>query len=171
MRRRHWLTAAVGAGAAAIGAGVAWRRWKPGEAQTLDSMWTLKFARPGGGELAMADFRGKPLLINFWATWCVPCIRELPALQRFQREYAVRGWQVLALAIDSPMPVLEFVAKFKLDLTVAMAGLGGMELIRSLGNSQGGLPFSVVIGRTGRIEQRRLGETHYDELTRWAAAI
>jgi len=118
----------------------------------------------------MADLRGSPLIINFWATWCVPCIRELPALQRFRREYEGGGWRVLALAVDSPVPVLEFVAKFKLELPVAMAGIGGLELMRDLGNQQGGLPFSVVLGRNGRVRERKLGETKYDELLRWAAA-
>ncbi len=118
----------------------------------------------------MADFRGKPLILNFWATWCVPCIRELPALQRFQRDFEARGWRVLALAVDSPVPVLEFVSKFKLALPVGMAGVDGLELMRVLGNSQGGLPFSVAIDAAGRVLERKLGETKYDDLLLWAAA-
>lgn len=167
--RRAWVAGGVGLAAAAAGAGLAWQRLKPTR-DAADGLWTMKFARPEGGEFVMADLRGNPLIINFWATWCVPCIRELPALQRFRREYEGRGWRVLALAVDSPVPVLEFVAKFKLELPVAMAGIGGLELMRDLGNQQGGLPFSVVFGRDGRVRERKLGETKYDELLRWAAA-
>lgn len=116
----------------------------------------------------MANFRGKPLVLNFWATWCAPCIRELPALQRFQRDFAARGWQVVALAVDQPVPVLEFVARFKLELTVALAGVEGLEWQRALGNSSGGLPFSVLLDAQGRVVQRQLGESHYDDLVRWA---
>jgi thiol-disulfide isomerase/thioredoxin len=167
--RRAWLVGGVGLAAAAAGAGLAWQRLKPAR-DVADDLWSMKFARPEGGEFVMADLRGSPLIINFWATWCVPCIRELPALQRFRREYEGGGWRVLALAVDSPVPVLEFVAKFKLELPVAMAGIGGLELMRDLGNQQGGLPFSVVLGRNGRVRERKLGETKYDELLRWAAA-
>jgi thiol-disulfide isomerase/thioredoxin len=131
----------------------------------------MQFERPEGGKLVMANFRGKPLLINFWATWCVPCIRELPALQRFQREQATRGWQVLALAVDQPVPVLEFIARVKLELTVALAGIDGLEWQRAVGNSAGGLPFSVVLDAAGRVRQRKLGETTHEDLTRWAAEI
>lgn len=167
--RRSWLAGGVGLAAAAAGAGLAWQRLKPTR-NAADEVWTMRFARPEGGEFVMADLRGNPLIVNFWATWCVPCIRELPALQRFRREYDGRGWRVLALAVDSPVPVLEFVAKFKLELPVAMAGMGGLELMRDLGNQQGGLPFSVVFGRDGRVRERKLGETKYDELLQWAAA-
>lgn len=167
--RRAWLAGGVGLVAAAAGAGLAWRRLKPVH-NPADDLWTMRFARPEGGEFVMANLRGKPLIVNFWATWCVPCIRELPALQRFSREYETRGWSVLALAVDSPVPVLEFIAKFKLDLPVAMAGTGGLELMRELGNQQGGLPFSVVLGPDGRVRETKLGEMKYEELLRWAGS-
>ena len=169
--RRTWLAAGVGVLAAAAGVGLAWRRWSPSaDSDDPGGLWQMRFARPEGGELALADWRGSPLVLNFWATWCVPCIRELPALQRFRREYEPQGWRVLALAVDAPVPVLEFMARFKLDLPVAMAGTGGLELMRVLGNTQGGLPFSVVLDTNGRVRERKLGETFYEDLVRWAAA-
>lgn len=169
--RRAGLALGVGAIAGLTGVGVAWRQWSmTAGPDTAEPLWRLRFARPEGGEYVMANFHGKPLILNFWATWCVPCIRELPALQRFQRDFGASGWRVLALAVDSPVPVLEFIAKFKLDLPVAMAGVDGLELMRVLGNAQGGLPFSVAIDATGRIIDRKLGETKYDDLSRWAAA-
>ena len=170
--RRRVAGIAVGVGAAAIGAAVAWRhRLAAPGSDPAAALWGMQFERPDGGKLVMADFRGKPLLVNFWATWCVPCIRELPALQRFQREHASRGWQVLALAVDQPVPVLEFIARFKLELTVALAGVDGLEWQRAMGNDKGGLPFSLVLDAQGRTRQRKLGETTFDDLTGWAAEI
>jgi len=173
VKRRRVLAAAVGVTAAASGAGLAWHRWHAGVSadDAASALWSMQFERPEGGKLVMANFRGQPLLINFWATWCVPCIRELPALQRFQREQASRGWHVLALAVDQPVPVLEFMARFKLELTVALAGVDGLEWQRAMGNDKGGLPFSLVLDASGRTRQRKLGETTLDDLSRWATEI
>lgn len=169
-RRRAVIGAAVGGAAAAAGAAVAWwrARLSAETERAADALWAMQFERPDGSRLVMANFRGKPIVINFWATWCVPCIRELPALQRFAREHAEQGWQVIALAVDQPVPVLEFVARFKLDLPVALAGIDGLEWQRAMGNTTGGLPFSVVLDAHGRVRQRRLGESRYDELVQWA---
>lgn len=174
MKRRRLLGAGVGAAAAIAGAALAWRGLKLGaqaDDATTAGLWAMQFELPQGGKLVMADFRGKPLIVNFWATWCVPCIRELPALQRFQREHAGRGWRVLALAVDQPVPVLEFIARFKLDLTVALAGADGLEWQRMMGNTSGGLPFSLMLDAQGRARQRRLGESTFDDLARWATEI
>lgn len=169
--RRTWIAAGVGTLAAVAGIGVAWRRWRPEDPDSDPGrLWRMRFAKPEGGELVLADWRGRPLILNFWATWCVPCIRELPALQRFRREYEPQGWRVLALAVDAAVPVLEFVERLKLDLPVAMAGTDGLELMRELGNTQGGLPFSVMLDAGGRLRERKLGETRYEELVRWASA-
>jgi thiol-disulfide isomerase/thioredoxin len=169
--RRAVIGAAVGAAAAAAGAALAW--WRASlSAQAehaADALWAMQFERPDGGPLVMANFRGRPVVINFWATWCVPCIRELPALQRFAREHAQQGWHVIALAVDQSVPVLEFIARFKLDLPVALAGVDGLEWQRAMGNASGGLPFSVVLDARGRVRHRRLGESHYDELVQWAS--
>ena len=169
----------LGAGAVAAlaaGAGAAWwrRSGNAGSAAGRDDaspLWQHRFDRPDGGTLAMASLHGKPLLINFWATWCAPCVREMPQIDRFYKEFAAKGWQVVGLAVDGPTPVREFLAsKLKVDFPIALAGLEGTELSRQLGNAQGGLPFTVVIDGSGAIAHRKLGETSYDELKRWASA-
>lgn len=178
--RRPLLIGAVAAVAAAAGAGLALRQ-RPGAGSApsdktaataspeLEALWPLRFDRPEGGELAMATLRGKPLVVNFWATWCAPCVRELPEFDRFHREFGARGWQVLGLAIDGPTPVREFLGRVKVGFPIGLAGLDGTELVRTLGNTQGGLPFSVMIDAQGRIAQRKLGETRFDELSAWAS--
>ena len=178
--RRAWLVAAGGV-AAVAGAGLSWLRQGPGSAaggalapaagKAPDSLWALKAERPQGGQLDLASLRGKPLLINFWATWCAPCVREMPLIDRFHREYGPRGWQVLGLAVDRPAPVAEFLARVKVGFPIGLAGLDGMDLLHGLGNAQGGLPFTVVINAAGQLVQRKLGETSFEELAGWAAKV
>lgn len=175
--RRHLLLAGAAAAALAAGAGLAWRRRSTADADPAsgdnpaDALWRHSFERPEGGSLAMAALRGKPLLINFWATWCAPCVREMPQIDRFYREFEPKGWQIVGLAIDGPTPVREFLAtKLKVGFPIALAGLEGTELTRQLGNDRGGLPFTVLVDSGGRVAQRKLGETSYEELRRWAGA-
>ena len=179
--RRAWLVAAGGL-AALAGTGLSWLlRQGPGGAadsapamaavNAPDSLWALKAERPQGGELDLASLRGKPLLINFWATWCAPCVREMPLIDRFHREYGPRGWQVLGLAVDQPAPVAEFLARVKVGFVIGLAGLDGTDLLHGLGNAQGGLPFTVVINAAGQLVQRKMGETSFEELAGWAAKV
>jgi len=174
MKRRLWLIG--GAGAAAAAAGIGWRsRTEARREAELDAvtggLWRRRFERPGGGEVDMASWRGQPLLLNFWATWCPPCIREMPEIDRFHREFAPRGWQVLGLAVDRPGPVREFLARAPVGYAIGMAGFEGTDMSRQLGNASGGLPFTALFGSDGRVVQRKLGETSFDELAAWARAL
>lgn len=169
MNRRAW-TALVAIGAGLGGAGVAWWRYSPGPVLSgaEEALWAGRFERPEGGELALADLRGQPVLVNFWATWCPPCVEELPLLNTFAREQAARGWQVVGLAVDRVEPVRSFLQRLPLDFPVGMAGLAGTELSRSLGNATGGLPFTVVLGRDGRVLHRKIGKVSASDLRQWA---
>ena len=173
-RRRLVLGVAAAAGTA--GLGLAWWRnqptagaaMPPADSRALAALWALRLERPEGGELVLDSLRGKPLLINFWATWCAPCVREMPEIDRFHTAFSPRGWQVLGLAVDSPSPVRAYLARVKVSFPIGLAGLDGTELVHTLGNPQGGLPFTVLIGGNGVVLQRKLGETRYDELAGWA---
>ena len=173
MRRRALVIGA--ASVAAVGAGIATALWRrpvlPTAAPETARAWSQdQFDKPDGGKLALADFAGKPLLLNFWATWCPPCVKEMPLLDRFAQEQ--RGaWQVVGLAIDKIEPVREFLVKYPVRYPIAVAGLDALEWLRSLGNLGGGLPFSVVFDAGGALAQRKLGEVSSAELAAWVASI
>jgi thiol-disulfide isomerase/thioredoxin len=162
---------ATAASAAALGAGVAvWRLQAPevpAAEPPVDGFWAMQWDTPQGTRLTMESFRGKPLLINFWATWCTPCVEELPLINDFYRQNRMNGWQVLALAVDKLAPVQSFLQRMPLDFPVGMAGATGTELGRALGNLAGGLPFSVVLSGDGMVVQRKLGRLTPDDLTAW----
>ncbi|MEO8298099.1 MAG: TlpA disulfide reductase family protein [Burkholderiales bacterium] len=181
MKRRQLVGAGVGIAAAAAGVGWSWRHHAPAPAAAPaaateaddappPSLWDQRLPQPQGGELVMATLRGRPLVVNFWATWCPPCVKELPELDQFAREQAARGaqgWQVVGLAIDSPAAVRRFLAKTPVSFPIGMAGYAGTTLVQSLGNPAGGLPFTVVFDAAGEPMHRKLGPTSLAELGSW----
>ena len=169
---RRALLAGIGALAAAGGA-YWYARAPQGPTDAGDAridLWSQRFPRPEGGELVMAELRGKPLLVNFWATWCAPCVRELPEIDRFARGHAAQ-LTVVGLAIDRPEPVQSFLKTLPLGFGVGLAGLSGTDQTRNLGNASGALPFTVLLDADGRIVQRKLGETQHDELVGWVKKL
>jgi thiol-disulfide isomerase/thioredoxin len=172
MNRRQWV---VGGAAAAVAAaaGVAvnlGRQPGPREA-ALQRLWAARFATPEGGELVLASLRGQPLVVNFWATWCPPCVRELPQFDRFRSAHAAAGWQVIGLALDNAGAVRGFLQRQPVAFPIGLAQNGGSELMRGLGNAQGALPFTVVFNARGEAVQQRLGETSLADLEGWARTI
>jgi thiol-disulfide isomerase/thioredoxin len=118
----------------------------------------------------MAELRGRPLLLNFWATWCPPCIKELPEFDRFAQSHA-QQLRVVGLAIDSLAPVQDFLKKQPVRFDIGLAGLVGTELARGLGNAAGALPFTVLFDAQGRVLERKLGETKLSDLEAWARKL
>ena len=167
--RRLWLYGAAAVLAAGAGAGAAWWKQRPsGAHETLDEgFWSKKFERPEGGELALQALRGKPILLNFWATWCAPCVEEMPMLDRFFREHAANGVQVVGLAIDQPSAVRKFLQKTAVTYPIGLAGLDGTELIRTLGNTAGGLPFTLALTADGGVAERKMGKLEQADLDAW----
>lgn len=170
-RRRTVVIATAAALAAAGGIGLALRHQNEDVStppQGAQDLWNMQWQTPQGTALPMRGFKGRPLLINFWATWCPPCVEELPLINAFYRNNAQAGWQVLGLAVDKAAPVQAFLSKSPLDFPVGMAGMAGIELARSLGNLAGGLPFSIVMGADGRVLHRKMGQLSAQDLGQWA---
>lgn len=169
LNRRRWLYGGVAALAGLGGAGLALRKFDLNavDETALAALWGMSFETPEGAQLSLSTFRGRPLLINFWATWCPPCVEELPLLDSFYRQNKANGWQVVGLAVDRLEPVQTFLSRQSLGFPMALAGMAGISLSKSMGNLGGGLPFTVVLGANGGMLDRKIGKVSQQDLTRW----
>lgn len=150
---------AVGAGAAGYGFNL-WRMGGvgAGEAGAAETVMAVRLADLGGQLQPLTQWRGRVLVINFWATWCTPCREEIPMFVRLQEKYRAQGLQFVGIAIDQPDKVQAFSREFSINYPILMGGLETVELSRQTGNRLGALPFTVVIDRNGKIAATQLGE-------------
>lgn len=117
-----------------------------------------------GQEYSLAALRGKWVLVNFWASWCAPCMDELPLLVEAQRRYGARGLQILGPALDDADAVAPVVARFGINYPVLPDFAGADAAMQALGNDQGALPYSVLIDPQGRVADHVLGGLSREEL-------
>jgi thiol-disulfide isomerase/thioredoxin len=121
-----------------------------------DPFFGRTFAGLDGEDVALSTYAGRPVLANFWASWCQPCVREMPDLDAMHHDYP--GVAFLGLAIDTRVNVERFIQKVRVSYPLLLTGTQGIALMRSLGNKAGGLPFTVLFDSKGRIAHRVLGE-------------
>ena len=155
--------------AVVAGAAFNWARLKPKALppEAAQALWTAEFDQPNGEVLRLSQFQGKPLVLNFWATWCTPCVEEMPLLEAFFQENLSKSWQVVGLAIDQPSAVKRFLNQNPVNYPIGFAGLGGTELVRKLGNPEGGLPFTLVLNAQGGLVVQKLGKLSGQEMRQW----
>lgn len=173
MTRRQWLLIGMaGLGAAGLGAWLSARRLAPAPASdsSVAQLFASSFPDPDGSLQPVAQWQGRLLVVNFWATWCPPCVEEMPDLQKVRDEYLGRGVEILGIGIDSAERIRAFRDRFRLTLPLLVAGAAGAELGRALGNLAGALPYTVLLDRQGRIAQRKLGQIKPAELRSWLDA-
>lgn len=173
MNRRAWrMMLAIGALSAGLGVVVNWWRAEPASISAASAavFFAATFPDVEGRPQPLSQWRGRPLVVNFWATWCPPCVEEMPDLQQVRDEYRDKGVEVIGIGIDNGAKIAAFRDKHRLTLPLLVAGVGGSDLNRALGNSGGALPFTVLIGADGRIRERQLGQVKPEQLRRWLDA-
>lgn len=180
MSGRLWIIVVVAAAVGlALGAGV--RHWwlapadsTPGAAPTTepgdDARTVVGEPRPGfslpsldGGTRAIGDYDGRVVLLNFWATWCPPCVEEVPALDALQDELGGRGLRVLGVALDEAEPVRAFAREHGVDYPLLTGGREAFDIAAAYGNGRGTLPYTVVIDREGIVRATHQGALTRDE--------
>ncbi len=117
-----------------------------------------------GAKVALSQWQGQALVINFWATWCGPCQREIPLLNRMQAEYGPQGVQLLGIAVDFAEDVRQFVAKKPLKYPTWVGEEDGAQAARAFGIDSLAFPFTAFTDRRGRVLTVHLGELHEPEL-------
>jgi peroxiredoxin len=167
--RRFVLLALLAVVAAAIGYGTAqWRRAAEGPAAYVekDRGPAAGFSLPDleGKTRSLNEWRGRLVLLNFWATWCPPCREEMPLFVDMQRRFESKGLQMVGIAYDRPEAVAEFARSYKLNYPQLLGGDGLLALMGRYGNRPGSLPFSVLVGADGQVLARKLGAFERREL-------
>lgn len=173
---RKFLPAAlIGVVAAiALAAGIYVRMESRSGLPTPDSVSALtkaQFKDLSGQSSSLEHWRGRVLVVNFWASWCPPCREEIPGLARISGQFAANGLQVVGIAVDSVEKARESATELGINYPVLIAGLEVIDLTRHLGNRAGGLPFTVILDRQGKLVRTHLGLISEAELAQIVAPL
>lgn len=166
-RATRWIV--IGAAAlVAAGAGVYFGMQRsavePPVPQAASALVGLALPDPAGKEQRLDQWKGKVLVVNFWATWCAPCREEMPEFIKAQDEYGAKGLQFVGIAVDQPDKIEQYAKEVGLNYPTLVGGFGAMELSKTLGNSVMALPFTVVLDRQGTVALTQLGQLKPDKL-------
>lgn len=126
----------------------------------------FRLASHTGEFITASDFAGKTLLVNFWATWCAPCRKEMPMLMDMQRQYGSRGLQVVGIALDEVQSVRDFIDQYGISYPILVGQADVMATSAEYGNVEGVLPYSVLVDKTGIIRWQYSGEIHPDDVSK-----
>ena len=163
--KRALLLGAAGLTAAAAGAyGGHWwltRGTVPGDEAKL---LAASFEGLDGQQQAIAAWKGKTLVVNFWATWCGPCREEMPEFVKAQTEFAAKGLQFVGIAIDRRAPVEKFAKELSINYPLLLGDVAWLDAVKTMGNPQGVLPFTMVISPKSEVMLRRVGKLKYSEI-------
>ncbi len=167
MNRRQWISI-IAISLAALLAGVLTSQWiyKTGLASdpAIKAFFANPWQTPDGKSADTEQWRGKVLVVNFWASWCPPCVEEMPTLDKLQAEFKAQNVLFVGIGIDSPSNIREFLEKTPVSYPIVIGGLEGSNLSKQMGNSQGALPYTIIINAQGKPTSSKLGKISEEEL-------
>jgi thiol-disulfide isomerase/thioredoxin len=174
MKKTWGIFAAVAVICIGLGVFIGHKQTSPQQADNAAVASLLSQSMPDahGKPQELSQWKSRPLVVNFWATWCAPCVEEMPELSELQTELdAGKKVQIIGIGIDSPSNIAEFIGKYKIAYPIYVGGLSGTELSRQLGNQAGGLPFTVLIDGNGKVRKSYLGRLKMAELRKDIASL
>ncbi|MGH8661958.1 MAG: TlpA family protein disulfide reductase [Burkholderiales bacterium] len=171
------LALLVGVATLSAAAGVGYHLWSRGggtgrgldPSEVVERVLEARVVDVKGAVQSLEQWRGRVLVVNYWATWCAPCREEIPVFVRMQERYGSRGLQFVGIAIDQPDKVAEFAREFGINYPLLLGGIETIELMRQAGNRAGVLPYTLVIDRKGNLvsgEPGGLKEARLENLIR-----
>jgi thiol-disulfide isomerase/thioredoxin len=180
MKRRTVLLGLGGLAAMAVSGWAAWRassRSAPAANRAVGlsaepvrvqpnprALYDARLPGLDGQEFFLSGLKGRPLVVNFWATWCAPCVQEMPYLDSMSKDLPEIVF--VGIGIDTAQNIAQFVAKLPVSYRLLVAGHAGIAMVRELGNSAGGLPFTLLFDANGGIFDSILGQVEPVDLRR-----
>ena len=167
MNRRQWIMIS-GIGLLALLAGIFSSQWisQTGIASdpSVKAFFANSWQSPDGKTVNSENWQQKVLIVNFWASWCPPCVEEMPTLDKISQEYASKNVLIVGIGIDSPSNIREFLEKTPVSYPIVIGGLEGSNLSKQMGNTQGALPYTIIINSKGKSIYTKLGKISEEEL-------
>jgi peroxiredoxin len=126
-------------------------------ALSTEALFAATFPDAEGQQQAMSQWRGKTLVVNFWATWCPPCREEMPELSKLHEQYRDQNLVVIGISTETPAPIRDFIKTMPVSYPLLAGDLAAMDIGASLGNDKGVLPYTVIISADGHIAKSYFG--------------
>lgn len=162
MNRRSLLKAGLVVGSGMVGALASVQANALPNKSMVSNFYNMNFKDVDGNQHLLKDYASRILIVNFWATWCPPCVKEMPVLNQIYNDYD--DVTVVGLAVDTLKNVTKFETKVSVDYPILMAGHDGIQIMKSLGNTKSGLPFTLIFDAKGTAKHKFLGEVTLDML-------
>jgi thiol-disulfide isomerase/thioredoxin len=158
MSRQNGIIAGVAGLALVVGLGMAvWLKAEDPGREAAAALLKTALTDLQNQPTTLEQYRGKVLVVNFWATWCAPCREEIPYFVQIQSELAANDVQFAGIAVDDAVRVAAFVKETGLNYPTLIGGSRASEAMRSLGNPSSGLPFTLIYDRSGKLREKILG--------------